>query len=159
MAELYNEKDLLNLEKSKKNILILVIAFALLFAISLLVFILVSTYKTRVVFSIISSVICVVFAIFAAFFAFKRAYFKRICNEYNTLLKEETKEIEGEVLECSSFLTTLPDKSRCYEVLFKTEGKESIFYLSEIFDREELKSGKCKIYVSFDYVKGYCYED
>ena len=110
-------------------------------------------------FSILSSVLGFVFVAFAIFFLSKFLFFSRLENEYHTLLNSEESIIECEILECSSFLTTLPDKSRCYEVLIKKDDKETIYYLSEIFNREEIKLGKCCLAFSYDYIKGYQYED
>lgn len=159
MTFLYNDNDLLEIAKSKKRNLFLSLMFFTLFVISLIIFVIVSTYQTRVLFSIISSVVGFGFVAFGIFFLSKFSYLKRLENEYQTLLTSEEKTIKCEILECSDFLTTLPDKSRCYEVLTKAEDKETIYYLSEIFNRDDFKPGKCKIVVSYDYIKGYQYEN
>ena len=158
MIFLYNDNDLRELTKLKKRNLFLSLLFFALFVISLIIFVVVSTYKTRILFSITSSVVGFVLVAFGIFFISKFSYFKRLETEYQTLLNKEEKTIKCEILECSDFLTTLPDKSRCYEVLIKTDEREIAYYLSEIFNREDIKPGKCKIVVSYDYIKGYQYE-
>lgn len=159
MKYLYNEKDLNEIIKLKKRNLFLVILFFVLFAASLVVFLVVSSYKYRILFSILASVIGLALALFAIYFFYRLMYLKRIETEYSVLLSSDDTSINCEILECSDFLTTLPDKSRCYEVLVRTKDKDSIYYLSEIFDKEEFKPGMCKILVSYDYIKGYQYED
>ena len=159
MKYLYNEIDLNKLTKSKKRNLLLMILFFALFVISLVAFLLLSSYKNRILFSILASVIGLCFVLVAIYFVYRFAYLKRLVTEYSTLLGSSGTSVNCEILECSNFLTTLPDKSRCFEVLVKVNDKESIYYLSEIFDREDFKPGKCKILVSYDYIKGYQYED
>ena len=154
----YNQKDYEELIKQKKINFVLVICFATLFAISLLVFILISSYKTRVLFSVIASLAGIVIVLFEIFFIGKYRYLKRLSNEYSVLLNSQGKEIKCEILECSDFLTTLPDKSRCYEVMVNVNETKSIYYLSEIFDRELIKAGVCKISVNSDYITGVEYE-
>ena len=159
MTYLYNDSDLNELTKAKKKNLFLSLMFFILFVISLAVFIVVSSYKTRILYSIISSFVGFGFIVFAIFFLAKFLYLRRIESEYQTLLNGEEAVVKCEILECSDFLTTLPDKSHCYEVLTKKDEKESIYYLSEIFEREDIKPGKCKLVISYDYIKGYQHED
>ena len=159
MTSLYNEQDLLKIKKEKKVCAWLLATFVALFVIALTVFLIVSKYQTRLLFSILASVVCSGFVVFVVFFSFKFVYLKRVANEYQTILEGEEKKISLEILECSSFTTTLPDKSRCYEVLTKKDDKETIYYLSELFDIDVIKPGKCVISVSYDYLKGYQYED
>lgn len=155
----YRQEDLNNINKKKKSSLIFVIAFAVTFVITLLVFVIISTYKTRLLFSIISSVIEIIIVIFEIYFIGKYLYLRRISNEYATLLNAKDEIIRCEILSCSDFFTTLPDRSRCYEVLVKKEDEESIYYLSEIFNRDDIKPGICEVAVSSDYIKGVKYED
>ena len=159
MKYLYNEIDLNKLTMLKKRNLLLMILFFALFVISLVTFLLLSSYKNRILFSTLASVIGLGFVLVAIYFVYRFAYLKRLVTEYSTLLGSEDVSIKCEILECSDFLTTLPDKSHCYEVLVKVNDKENIYYLSEIFDREDFKPGKCKVLVSYDYIKGYQYED
>ena len=159
MTYLYNKEGLEQINKEKKTNMFLFILFASLFAVALIVFVVVSSYKTRLLWSILSSVVCSIFIVLFFFFLSKYLYLKRIENEYKTLLETENKKIKCVILTCSDFITTLPDKSRCYEVLIKKDDKEVIYYLSEIFDREVIKEGQCTIITSFDYLKGYQYED
>ena len=159
MTYLYNEEGLNQINKEKKTNMWLFALFVFLFVVSTIVFILVSTYETKVVFSIISSVVGSIFVVVAIFFLSKYLYLKRLSFEYETLYTSENKKIQCEILECSSFITTLPDKSKCYEVLIKCNDRESIYYLSNIFDNELIKPGKCLIVVSHDYLKGYQYEN
>ena len=159
MKFLYNEEDLLKIKKEKKVCAWLLATFVALFVIALTVFLIVSKYQTRLLFSILASVTCSIVVIFIMFFSFKFVYLKRVVNEYQTILEGENQNIRLEILECSEFITTLPDKSRCYEVLTKKDDKETIYYLSELFDIDEIKPGKCVIAVSYDYLKGIQYED
>ena len=159
MKLLYNEQDLLKIKKEKKICAWLLATFVALFVIALTIFLVVSKYQTRLLSSILSSIVCSGFVVFIVFFSFKFVYLKRVVNEYQTILEGEDKKISVESLECSSFTTTLPDKSRCYEVLTKKDDKETIYYLSELFDPSEIKPGKCVISVAYDYLKGYQYED
>ena len=159
MTLLYNEQDLLKIKKEKKVCACLLATFVALFVIALTIFLVVSRYQTRILFSILSSVVCSGFIVFVIFFSFKFAYLKRVVNEYQIILDSEDKKISLEILECSSFTTTLPDKSRCYEVLTKKDDKETIYYLSELFNPSEIKPGKCVISAVYDYLKGYQYED
>ena len=159
MKFLYNEEDLLKIKKEKKVCAWLLATFVALFVIALTVFLIVSKYQTRLLFSILASVTCSIVVIFIMFFSFKFVYLKRVVNEYQTILEGENQNIRLEILECSEFITTLPDKSRCYEVLTKKDDKETIYYLSELFDIDEIKPGKCVISVSYDYLKGIQYED
>ena len=157
MNYLYNESDLNELTRMKKRNLFIFFIFVFLFVASLTIFIVVSSYKTRLLFSILSSVSGFIFVAFMIFFLSKYFYLRRVENEYRTLLESKETIIKCEVLECSEFLTTLPDKSRCYEVLIKKDDKETIYYLSELFDT--IKPGKCRLVISYDYIKGYQYED
>ena len=159
MTYLYNEEGLKQINKEKKTNLWLFALFVFMFVASITVFILVSTYDTKVAFSIISSVVGSIFVVFAIFFLSKYTYLRRLFFEYETLLISENKKIQCEILECSSFITTLPDRSKCYEILIKYNDKEHIYYLSNIFDNEPIKPGKCLIAVSHDYLKGYQYEN
>lgn len=159
MNYLYNDVDLAKITYHKKRNLYLSLMFFALFVISLVTFIIVSSYKTKLLFSILASVIGSVFIFFAIMFLYMFLYYRRLENEYNTLLISEEATFKCEVLEQSDFLTTLPDKSRCYEVMVKIKEDEKILYLSEIFSDVTLVPGKCQIAVSFDYIKGYKYED
>ena len=155
----YNQDDYNKILKQKKLNLFLVIGFSILFVILLTVFILVSTFKTRFIFSLVASLIDFVVIVFEIFFVGKYLYLKRISNEYSTLMESKEEVIKCEILECSDFLTTLPDKSRCYEVMVKKDEQQSIYYLSEIFNREDIKPGMCELSISSDYIKGVKYED
>ena len=159
MKNLYTEEGLLTIDKQKKTCVFLLSLFVTFFVASLTVFLVVSKYQTRILWSIIAGVVDSIFVAFVIFFSCKFVYLKRIDNEYCTLLEIKGDNIRCEILECSEFITTLPDKSRCYEVLTIKDEKETIYYLSEIFDREEVKPGKCVITVAYDYVKGIEYED
>ena len=159
MTSLYNKEGLLRIEKEKKMNLYLLILFSALFVISLMLFIVFSAYKTKTLFTILACVADSIFVIFVVLFASKFVYLKRVANEYKTLLESKEEIIHCEILECSKFITTLPDKSRCHEVLVKKDDKESIYYLSELFEIDDIKPGKCVISISYDYLKGYQYED
>ena len=159
MNYLYNDEDLLKIYKEKKTNMWLFILFIGLFVASTLTFTFVSNYFTRTLWSIIASVVGSIFVALFIFFLAKFVYLKRTYNEYQILLTSEGKNVRCEILECSSFITTLPDKSRCHELLTKKDDKETIYYLSEIFDTSDFKPGKAVINVAFDYVKGYQYED
>lgn len=159
MNFLYNEEDLQKIEKEKKANMWLFILFIVLFVGSTLTFILVSNYYTRTLWSIIASVVGSICISLFIYFLAKFIYLKRVFTEYHTLLTSSGKNVKCEVLECSDFITTLPDKSRCYELLTKKDEKETIYYLSELFDPTIFKAGKIVINVSYDYVKGYQYED
>ena len=159
MTYLYTKDGLDKIKKEKNINLILMILCCSLAATTIILFIVLSNYKNRVLFSIISSVICSLIVVFGIYFTAKFNYLRRVFQEYETLLNTKDELIDCEILECSKFITTLPDRSRCHEVLVKFNDKEAIFYLSELFDREEIKVGKCKIAISFDYLKGYQYED
>ena len=159
MNYLYTEEDLQKLYKEKRTNMWLFILFALLFVASTLTFTFISNYFTRTLWSIIASVVGSIFIIFFIYFLAKFVYLKRTYDEYHTLLTSDGKNIKCEILECSTFITTLPDKSRCYELLTKKDDKETIYYLSELFDTTDFKPGKVVINVSYDYVKGYQYED
>ena len=158
MTKLYDEEGLLKIKKEKKLFLTLMIVTIALIVSAFICFLLVSTYKTRTLFIILSSIITSIFVLFLVYFVSRFIYVKRVCNEYETLLNSKNTLLECEILERSEFITTLPDKSRCHEVLVKIGDKEKIYYLSEIFSEEEIKPGKCKIIVAFDYLKGYEYE-
>ena len=155
----YNQEDYQKLLKQKKINLLFVIGFVILFVLVLTGLIIASSYKTRMLFSIIASVIELIVVVFTLFFTGKYLCLKRLSNEYKVLLESKEDTIKCTVLACSDFLTTLPDKSRCYEVLIQSEDKQSIFYLSEIFDRDNIKPGLCEISISNDYVVGVKYED
>ena len=159
MNILYNEEGLNKINKEKNTVKWIFILFAFLFVVALTVFIATSTYEFKLVMSIISSIVCSIFIVLFIFFLSKFIYLRRLSFEYETLLGSKNKNIKCEILECSSFVTTLPDKSKCYEVLIKKDDKELIYYLSEIFDANEITPGKCVIAVSNDYLKGYQYED
>lgn len=159
MINLYTEKGLKDIEKLKKRNLFLMCLFIALSLASLVIFLILASYKTRILFSIISSIVVTSFAFLFIFFLFKFLHFKRIQNEYDTLLNSEKDIIKCEVLECSNYLTTLPDKTRCYEVMVLKDNKEVVYYLSEIFDISEIKQGECKLLIFSDYIKGYQYED
>ena len=143
----YNQEDYQKLLKQKKLNLLFVIGFVILFVLVLVGLIIASSYKTRMLFSIIASVIELIVVVFTLFFTGKYLYLKRLSNEYKVLLESKEDTIKCTVLACSDFLTTLPDKSRCYD------------YLSEIFDRDNIKPGLCEISISNDYVVGVKYED
>ena len=155
----YNQEDYQKLLKQKKLNLLFIIGFVILFVLVLVGLIIASSYKTRMLFSIITSVIELIVVVFALFFIGKYLYLRRISNEYATLLNAKDEIIRCEILSCSDFFTTLPDRSRCYEVLVKKEDEESIYYLSEIFNRDDIKPGICEVAVSSDYIKGVKYED
>lgn len=159
MNYLYNEEDLQKLYKEKKTNMWLFVLFIVLFVASTLTFTLVSNYHSRTLWSIIASVVGSIFVALFIYFLAKFIYLKRTYSEYQTLLTSTGKNIKCEILECSDFITTLPDKSRCYELLTKKDDKETIYYLSELFDTSIFKSGRAVINVSYDYVKGYQYED
>lgn len=158
MIKLYNDKDLQVIEKKKKLALVFLILSFVLFAIGLTVFLIVSSYKTRLLFSIIASIVETAFVLVGLFFIFKFNYLKRIYVEYKTLQTTAYKKVECEILKCSDFITTLPDRSRCYEVLVSVGDKEVIYYLSEIFNYKDIKEGKALILVASDYIVGYEYE-
>ena len=155
----YNQEDYLKLNKQKNLNLILIIGLSVLFVAVLLVSIFISNYKTRFIFSLITSLIDFIIVVFLIYFVGKYIYLKRINNEYFTLLESNDEIVKCEILEVSDFLTTLPDKSRCYEVMVMAEDKQSVYYLSEIFDRESIKTGYCELSVNSDYIKGVKYED
>ena len=155
----YNQEDYLKIDKQKKTNLLLIIILSVLFVVILLTAIFVSNYKTRFIFSLVTSLVEFVIVVFLIYFVSKYLYLKRIKNEYFILLESKDKVIRGEILEISDFLTTLPDRSRCYEVMVKVDDKETVYYLSMIFDREYLKVGPCELIVSSDYIKGVKYED
>ena len=155
----YNQEDYLKIDKQKKVNILLIIIMCVLFVAILLTAIFVSNYKTRFIFSLVTSLVEVVIVVFFIYFIGKYSYLKRIKNEYFILLESKDEVIRGEILEVSDFLTTLPDKSRCYEVMVKVDDKETIYYLSMIFDREYLNEGSCELLVSSDYINGVKYED
>ena len=158
MIKLYNDCDLKVIEKKKNITLFLLILCLSIFVIGLIVFLLISTYKTRLLFSVITSIFETTTILFALFFAFKFNYLKRIYVEYKTLQTTTYKKVHCEILKCSDFITTLPDRSRCYEVLVSIDDKEVIYYLSEIFNYKDIKEGKALILVASDYIVGYEYE-
>ena len=159
MLNLYTASTLEEIKKSKKINLALMTIFIVFSCISLVFFIIFANYYTRIIFSIISSVVVTILIFFFIFFLFKYLYIKRIYDEYDYLLNTKGTLVKCEVLKCSTFLTTLPDKSRCYEVLVKKDDKEFIYYLSEIFNYEDIKEGNCTLDIYVDYIKGYQYED
>ena len=158
MIRLYNDKDLKVIENKKKLTLFWLILCLSIFVIGLVVFLLLSSYKTRLLFSIITSIFETVVILFALFFIFKFNYLKRIYGEYKTLHTTTYKKVHCEILKCSDFITTLPDRSRCYEVLVNIDDKEVIYYLSEIFNYKDIKEGKALILIASDYIVGYEYE-
>ena len=158
MIKLYNDKDLQVIEKKKKVALLLLILSFVIFAIGLTVFLILSSYKTRLLFSIIASIFETIVVLIGLYFIFKFNYLKRIYTEYKTLLSSAYKKVECEILKCSDFITTLPDRSRCHEVLVSIDDKEVIYYLSEIFNYKDIKEGKALILVASDYIVGYEYE-
>lgn len=159
MNYLYTKSGLEELEQAKKKNLTFMVLSIVFAMISLVIFLFVATYKTRLLFSILSSVITLLFVLIFIYFISKFLYLKRLCFEYSYLLESKDQVIKCEVLKCSDFLTTLPDKSRCYEVMVKKDDKELIYYLSEIFDINDIKEGKCSLVIYNDYLKGYKYED
>lgn len=159
MINLYTQSGLKDIEKLKKQNLILMCLFIGLSIVSLILFIIFATYKMRILFSIISSVTTTALVFTFIFFLFKFLHVKRVFNEYSYLLDTKRNIIKCQVLECSSYLTTLPDKSKCYEVMVSFDSKEVIYYLSEIFDIKDIKPGTYKLDIFNDYIKGYEYED
>lgn len=158
MIKLYNDEDLRIIEKKKKQTLFFMILCLALFVVGLTVFLIVSTYHTRVLFSVLASVIETVVILFALYFIFKFNYLKKTAYEYKSIKELHPKKVECEVLECSDFVTTLLDRSKCHELLVKIGDKEVIYYLSELFNYKDLKEGKAVIYIANDYVVGYEYE-
>ena len=159
MKYLYTEQGLKELDKSKKLHIFLMCLFIALTLISLIVFISVATYQTRNLFSIICSVVVTILSIVSIFFVSKFIFIKKICYIYSYLLHSTDTVIECKVLKCSDFLTTLPDRSRCYEVLVLKDDREMIYYLSDLFDIKDIREGEIKLTVHLDYIKGYEYED
>lgn len=155
--KLYNQEDYFKITKKKNAHLFFIFLLAFLFVATLIVFILISSFKTKTLFSVLSSIIELAIAVFLIFFIDKYFYLKRLHNEYLYLLNNKNHIVKCEVLACSDFLTTLPDKSRCYEVMVKVEDKQSIYYLSEIFNRDETKEGTCELLICSDYIVGVKY--
>ncbi len=112
MTYFYNEQDLAKIKKEKDINLILMISFYSLAVILLVLFIILSDYHTRTLFSVIASVCCSTLIIFGIYFTYKFSYLRRVFNEYETLLNAKNDVLNCEILECSKFITTLPDRSR-----------------------------------------------
>ena len=159
MTNLYTESGLNEIEKNKKLHLFLMILSIVFAVASLITFTLLANYKTRTLFSILSSVTVTIFAFFSIYFISKYSHINRLHYEYDYLLKSTNVVIKGEILKCSDFLTTLPDRSQCYEVLLLEDGKEVIYYLSSLFDITQMQERNVKLIVFQDYIKGYEYED
>ena len=159
MIDLYTKNGLEEVNKCKNKNLAFTLVFDIFAVISLIFFAIFANYHTRILFSIISSVVTTVLVFFFIFFFSKLLFVKRIIFEYSYLLEARGEIIKCQILKCSDFLTTLPDKSRCYEVMVKFDNKEVIYYLSEIFDVNEIKEGNYKLKIANDYIKGYQYED
>ena len=94
MIKLYNDKDLQVIEKKKKVTLLLLILSFVIFAIGLTVFLILSSYKTRLLFSIITSIFETIVVLIGLYFIFKFNYLKRIYTEYKTLLSSAYKKVE-----------------------------------------------------------------
>lgn len=159
MINLYTQSGLKDIEKLKKYNLFLMCLFIGLSIVSFILFIVFATYKTRVLFANLCSIITTVLVFIFIYFLFKHLHIKRIQNEYSYLLDTKRNIIECQIIECSNYLTTLPDKSKCYEVMVSYDGREVIYYLSEIFDINDIKVGTYKLDIFNDYIKGYEYED
>ena len=76
----YKQEDYEKILKKKKINLIFIISLAVLFASLLVVFIILSTYKTRILFSIIASSVEFIVVGFEIYFIAKYFYLKRIAN-------------------------------------------------------------------------------
>lgn len=159
MTNLYTEAGLQEIEKNKKLHLFLMLAFIVLTIVSFVVFVVLATYKSRTFFSILCSVTTTSFALVSTFFLAKYFHIKRVLYEYSYLLSSTSTIVKGKIIKCSDFLTTLPDRSQCYEVLVSKDDKEVIYYLSALFDDIKLKEENVKLVVFQDYIKGYEYED
>ena len=75
MIRLYNDRDLKIIEKKKKMTLLFAILSFVLFAIGLTVFLILSSYKTRMLFSIIASIYGTITVLIGLFFIFKFSFY------------------------------------------------------------------------------------
>lgn len=156
MEKLYNNEGLKELNKIRKKYRILFYAFFVFTLIAILVFVLVSTYQLRTLYSVLCSIIATTSTIFAIYFFIVNRFYKRQIENYTILKDGESQTTVIEFVDISEKPMTLSDKSMAYEVKVKNKKGNKTFYLSNLFDNSIFVPGKeYKIQVLYDYIVGY----
>lgn len=156
MNKLYTQTNLDYLKKKQKAFEILFVCFLLCSLTSLITFILVATFETRTVFSIVGSICSTVLFYLFLYFVFKFKYYKRLANDFEFIMNEKEKTTIATFVDISEKPITLPDKSLAYVVKVITLKGNRTIYLSSLFDNNLFEVNKrYKFYIVFDYVTGY----
>lgn len=155
MKYLYNENDFAIIKKKKNKIyLFFVLDFCLEVGIILICFLL-STYHTKLLFSIIGSIFSILVAFFLVYLIDRLLKLNHLIREYDALLHAKDSVIKGEIVDISSSPITLPDGTKAFQVMIKQKDSNRILLLSDLFDANVLELKSYKFLIYYDYIRGF----
>ena len=155
MRYLYNEDNFTILKKKKSHLYWLFAVDSVLEVAIVLICLLLSSYHSKLVFSIVGSAlsICAVFLLIYLIDCYRKT--DHLVREYEVLLNGNDVIIEGVVIEISPTPITLPDATKAYKVIVKTEEENHTLLWSDIFDVDIMKNKKYKFSTYYDYIRGF----
>lgn len=155
MRYLYSESGL-NTIKKKKNSFYLFFALDSVLEIAVvLLCLLLSSYHTRLVFSIVGSILSIFVFFYLIFLIDHFRKIDHLVREYEALLNGEETIIKGTVVEIPTHLITLPDGTKAYKVIVKNDKESRVLLLSDLFDINILENKEYKFSTYYDYIRGF----
>lgn len=156
MKQLYSKEAKESLLKIKKSNFKFILSFAFLIVIVLLLTLILATFKTRLIFDIVSSILLTCFSICLAFFIAKAIRIKSLLYDFCYVEEDKGKKVKCKVVRVSKNLVTLPDKLKVYEVEVEfDDGSGKIYSISEMFEPELIEESNYNFVIVSDYIKEY----
>ena len=120
-----------------------------------LICLLLSNYHSKLAFSILGSILSIGVIFFLIYLIDRFKKLSHLVKEYEVLLRGKDVIVKGEVIEISPSPVTLPDGTKAYKVIVKSEDENHSLLLSDIFDASFIENKKYKFSTYYDYIRGY----
>ena len=156
MIDLYNEETLSTIKKKYNLCISWIWAFAFSFITGEAFFIIFSMYKYRILFIVLASIFALLTIFPIIYFVDKKSYYSKLQDEYTAVLNSESETIRCKIVSFSNRPMTMNDSTMAYEIFIQVDDKQSVVYLSNIFDLDFLSEGKeITLLTNFGYIRGY----
>ena len=156
MIDLYSEENLSKIKKKYNLCLSWIFSFVFSFITGEAFFILFSIYKYRILFIVLACIYAILTIFPIIYLIDKKSFYSVLQDEYTAILKSESTVVRCKILSFSNKPITMHDSTMAYEIFIKEDFKESVVYLSNIFDLDFLSENKeITLFTNFGYIRGY----
>ena len=156
MIDLYNNENLNVIKKKCNWCFSWIVSFVFSFLTGEAFFIIFSFYKYRILFIVFACLFALLTIFPIIYFIDKKSYYSTLIEEYIAILNSESETIRCKIVSFSNKAMTMNDSTQAYEIFIETGEKQSVIYLSNIFDLDFLNEGKeMTLLVNFGYIRGY----